>query len=198
MKKELLYARVINPNSIYLGKEYIIIDSNTDGMYLLDLRLPGHMWFHKSEILILGEKVTTINLPVLDIDGFATQLRPFNLEEALAEPSRVVTRCGKKVLYIHLIPLDFKQPLYIIKEEDNCGEYYTKEGKYCLDNKETDYDLFLLPKVEVGYVPVRKFEPQKGHHMRSYEDAYNDCVNGDKVVKVTFCDGIPVDVRIVS
>lgn len=75
------------------------------------------------------------------------QYLPFNLETALAHPEKIITRDGRKVENIHLVP-DWLDSSYQVKVFFGIREIqsYTIEGKYYDSTEESNQDLFLLPE----------------------------------------------------
>ena len=87
-------------------------------------------------------------------------LKPFNLEEYLANPSRkVVTRCGLAVTRFLCTDRKHTKPI-VACIEDGCTEvicFYAKDGKV-MPNMSTDFDLFFAPEKHEGWVNVYKSE----------------------------------------
>ena len=87
-------------------------------------------------------------------------LKPFNLEEYLANPSRkVVTRCGLAVTRFLCTDRKHTKPI-VACIEDGCTEvvcFYAKDGKVT-SNMSTDFDLFFAPEKHEGWVNVYKSE----------------------------------------
>ena len=84
-------------------------------------------------------------------------MKQFDLDEYLANPSKkVVTRRG---LNVRIICTDRKDLIYTIValiETKSGGEsiqYYTKDGKYYVDDLYED-DLFFAPEKHEGWTPV--------------------------------------------
>lgn len=87
-------------------------------------------------------------------------MKPFNLEEYLANPSRkVVTRDGipAKILYT-----DARGEYPVIALVEHYQETldvtfsFTKDGKWCTDGTNSNKDLFFAPKKHEGWVNVYK------------------------------------------
>ena len=87
-------------------------------------------------------------------------LKPFNLEEYLANPSRkVVTRCGLAVTRFLCTDRKHTKPI-VACIEDGCTEvicFYAKDGKVT-SNMSTDFDLFFATEKHEGWVNVYKSE----------------------------------------
>lgn len=77
-------------------------------------------------------------------------LKPFNLEEALANPNRVVTRDGRKVT--QLTNFKIGNPLCLVGVVDYKIKSWKKSGRYFDD--ESSNDLFLLPQTKTVWVVV--------------------------------------------
>ena len=86
-------------------------------------------------------------------------MKPFNLEEYLANPSRkVVTREGKPV---RIICTDVKGVSYSVLALVDKGDYevptlYTKKGEYNLETTEYSYDLFFATEKHEGWINLYK------------------------------------------
>lgn len=87
-------------------------------------------------------------------------MKPFNLEEYLANPSRkVVTRDGipAKILYT-----DARGEYPVIALVEHYQETldvtfsFTKDGKWCTDGTNSNKDLFFAPEKHEGWVNVYK------------------------------------------
>ena len=85
-------------------------------------------------------------------------MKPFNLEEYLANPSRkIVTREGKPA---RIICTDVKGASYSVLALVDKGDYegptlYTKKGEYSLGT-ECSYDLFFAPEKHEGWINLYK------------------------------------------
>ena len=87
-------------------------------------------------------------------------MKPFNLEEYLANPSKkVVTRCGLAVTRFLCTDRKHTKPI-VACIEDGCTEvvcFYAKDGKVT-SNMSTDFDLFFATEKHEGWVNVYKSE----------------------------------------
>ena len=85
-------------------------------------------------------------------------MKPFNLEEYLANPNRkVVTRDGHKVTRFLCTNINNIFPIIAAIEVTNNTEIvktYTKEGTYFEDKTKHPYDLFFAPEKHEGWVNV--------------------------------------------
>ena len=88
-------------------------------------------------------------------------MKPFNLEEYLANPSKkVVTRDGRKA---RIICTDAKTPypiIALVESTDGTTEQllsFIKNGKY-FDNRSNAEDLFFAPEKHEGWVNIYKNE----------------------------------------
>ena len=92
-------------------------------------------------------------------------MKPFNLEEYLANPSRkVVTRDGRALTRILCTDAKGDYPVIALIErtDANFGTVeepitYTKGGDYC-SGKEHIFDLFFAPEKHEGWVNIYKNE----------------------------------------
>lgn len=107
-------------------------------------------------------------------------MKPFNLEEYLANPSKkLVTRNGRSVRILCTDRLcgeySIVALLYGIDEKYNPYEEvasYTANGNYYID-RESDNDLFFVPEKKEGWINI-----YKNYHTsdiyNSKEDAFNN------------------------
>ena len=86
-------------------------------------------------------------------------MKPFNLKEYLANPSKkVVTRDGRAVKIYCTDYID-KCGLFVIgKIEGNAYSYSFREDGRFVDHKETDNDLFFASKKHEGWINLYKNE----------------------------------------
>ena len=117
-------------------------------------------------------------------------MKPFSLEEYLANPSRkIITRDGRNVRII-CTDAKSKYPIVaLIKNPHNNTEYpslFTKKGKYASDMQYPD-DLFFAPEKHKGWINVYKCKsgfftlgiyPDKEH---AEERAGTNCVATVKI-----------------
>lgn len=83
-------------------------------------------------------------------------MKPFNLEEYLANPSRkVITRDGRNVT-IHCTNFNSCQPIIAQIEGHNSSHSFTKDGKYCIDDRNLPYDLFFASEKREGWINIFK------------------------------------------
>lgn len=86
-------------------------------------------------------------------------MKQFNLEEYLANPSRkVITRRGLNARIICTDRKDLIYPIVALIETKSGGEsiqYYTKDGKYYVDDLYED-DLFFAPEKYAGWINIYK------------------------------------------
>lgn len=85
-------------------------------------------------------------------------MKPFNLEEYLANPSRkLVTKDGTEARIICTDRKNADFPICALLNINNQEWYYsyTKDGKYEL-GKVTDMDLFFAPKKKEGWINIYK------------------------------------------
>ena len=85
-------------------------------------------------------------------------MKPFNLKEYLANPSKkVITRDGRNVT-IHCTNFNSCQPIIAQIEGHNSSHSFTRDGKYCIGDKNLPYDLFFAPEKHEGWVNIYKNE----------------------------------------
>lgn len=88
-------------------------------------------------------------------------MKPFNLEEYLANPSRkIVTKDGRKVRIICTDAKTCYPIIALVESTDSTTEQslsFTKNGKY-FDNRSSMDDLFFAPEKHEGWVDIYKNE----------------------------------------
>ena len=83
-------------------------------------------------------------------------MKQFNLEEYLANPSKkVITRDGRNVT-IHCTNFNSCQPIIAQIEGHNFSNSFTKDGKYCIDDRNLPYDLFFASEKHEGWINLYK------------------------------------------
>lgn len=83
-------------------------------------------------------------------------MKQFSLEEYLANPSKkVITRDGRNVT-IHCTNFNSCQPIIAQIEDHNFSQSFTRDGKYCIGDKNLPYDLFFAPEKHEGWINVYK------------------------------------------
>ena len=88
-------------------------------------------------------------------------MKQFNLDEYLKNPSRkVVTRNGRNVT-IHCTNFNSCQPIIAQIEGHNFSYSFTKDGKYCIDDRNLPYDLFFAPEKHEGWINLYKHKDDK-------------------------------------
>ena len=113
-------------------------------------------------------------------------MKPFNLEEYLANPSRkIVTRCGLAVTRFLCTDRKHTKPI-VACIEDGCTEvvcFYAKDGKVT-SNMSTDFDLFFATNKHEGWVNVYMNcnERNLGALYSSKEDALEVAKSNDNYV----------------
>ena len=98
-------------------------------------------------------------------------LKPFNLEEALKNPNRVVTRDGIKVEQLNKFEVNTRFSLFAVFK--GSVESFGIDGKWCYDD--TSRDLFLLPETKTVWVVViiNPFNLDISYTFNSEEEANN-------------------------
>lgn len=85
-------------------------------------------------------------------------MKPFSLEEYLANPSKkVITRDGRNVT-IHCTNFNSCQPIIAQIEGHNSSHSFTKDGKYCIDDRNLPYDLFFASEKREGWINLYRTE----------------------------------------
>lgn len=83
-------------------------------------------------------------------------MKQFNLEEYLSNPSlKVVTRDGRNVT-IHCTNFNSCQPIIAQIEGHNSSHSFTRDGKYCIDDRNLPYDLFFASEKREGWINIFK------------------------------------------
>lgn len=91
-------------------------------------------------------------------------MKQFNLEEYLKNPSKkVVTRRGKEVK-IHCTNFTGTQRIIAQVEGSDHSVSFDENGRYCIGNFGSPYDLFFAPEKHEVWINV---------YRRSNEDAYD-------------------------
>ena len=114
-------------------------------------------------------------------------MKPFNLEEYLANPNRkVITRDGKNVT-IHCTNYDSNSPIIAQIEGAHSSNSFTKEGKFC-QISDSKNDLFFATEKCEGWINIFKYNfgaPFIGdmHIFRSKEEAEESAKNDRTYVK---------------
>ena len=85
-------------------------------------------------------------------------MKPFNLEEYLANPSKkIVTKDGRKVKRVLCTDAMGSYPIVVLIEKPNSNEevadQYTKDGRYFINGKD-DKDLFFATEKHEKWVNV--------------------------------------------
>ena len=83
-------------------------------------------------------------------------MKPFSLEEYLANPSKkVITRDGRNVT-IYCTNFNSCQPIIAQIEGHNSSHSFTRDGKYCIDDRDLPYDLFFASEKHEGWINIYK------------------------------------------
>ena len=86
-------------------------------------------------------------------------MKPFNLDEYIANPSRkVVTRDGKAKARIICTDAKSEYPIIVLlsySENSEGCEAYTEDGRFSIDG-ESNSDLFFAPEKKSGWVNIYK------------------------------------------
>lgn len=115
-------------------------------------------------------------------------MKPFNLEEYLANPTkRLITRDGRKVNRILCTDVNGRYPIVaVIESHDGNTEQalsFTKDGNYFV-NDFNEKDLFFAPEKKEGWVNIFKVASNDNRYVeyarifQSKEDA-EEAIDGD-------------------
>ena len=113
-------------------------------------------------------------------------MKAFSLEEYLKNPKRkVITRDGRNVT-IHCTNFNSCQPIIAQIEGHNSSHSFTRDGKYCIDDRNLPYDLFFAPEKHEGWVNVyRDFDDMMcGSVFATEEDAKCNAKTAIATVKI--------------
>jgi len=78
-------------------------------------------------------------------------MKPFSKSEAL-QGKPVVTRAGKKVLYITEVPLDITFPVVAVIESAGGPHIFTSDGNFLKPQSYHAYDLFMASTKKEGWI----------------------------------------------
>ena len=88
-------------------------------------------------------------------------MKPFSLEEYLANPSKkIITRDGRNATRLLYTNAKGDYPIIVLIERTDGSEYalsYTKDGKY-INGTTDNNDLFFVPEKHEGWVNIYKNE----------------------------------------
>ena len=87
-------------------------------------------------------------------------MKPFNLEEYLKNPTRKVITKGGSPVKIHCTNYTKNQFIIAEIEGTNLSETFDKDGKW-LDIVDSEKDLFFAPEKHEGWVNVYKSESNR-------------------------------------
>ena len=101
-------------------------------------------------------------------------MKQFNLNEYLKDPSKkVITRDGRAVK-IHCTNFNSVQPIIAEIEGHNSSQSFTRDGKYCIDDRNLPYDLFFASEKKEGWLNIYHSESEfylRGNPYKSKEEA---------------------------
>ena len=113
-------------------------------------------------------------------------MRPFSLEEYLANPSRkVVTREGRNVRIICTDRLDAAYPICALINYDGVELYdtYTIDGQH-LFNKVSDSDLFFVSEKKEGWINIWSCDDGTRCVGAEVFDSYKDAKNRNIIDRI--------------
>ena len=106
-------------------------------------------------------------------------MKQFNLEEYLANPSKkVVTRRGLNARIICTDRKDLIYPIVALIETKSGGEslqYYTKDGKYYVDDLYED-DLFFAPEKHERWINLYKWDNSTRYYVSKPFDSEEEAM----------------------
>ena len=123
-------------------------------------------------------------------------MKPFNLEEYLANPTKkVVTRDGKDARIICIDRRDSYFPIVaLVAKEPKAEEtarYYTKDGKF-YTSFPCGFDLFFATEKHEGWLNI--YRGESGFYLRG--NPYKSKEEADEVAKAnykTFCTTVKIE-----
>ena len=119
-------------------------------------------------------------------------MKQFNLNEYLKDPSKkVITRDGRAVK-IHCTNFNSVQPIIAEIEGHNFSQSFTRDGKYCIDDRNLPYDLFFASEKKEGWLNI--YHNESGFYLRG--NPYKSKEEADEVAKAnykTFCTTIKIE-----
>ena len=119
-------------------------------------------------------------------------MKQFNLNEYLKDPSKkVITRDGRAVK-IHCTNFNSVQPIIAEIEGHNFSQSFTRDGKYCIDDRNLPYDLFFASEKKEGWLNI--YRSESGFYLRG--NPYKSKEEADKVAKAnykTFCTTVKIE-----
>ena len=119
-------------------------------------------------------------------------MKQFNLNEYLKDPSKkVITRDGRAVK-IHCTNFNSVQPIIAEIEGHNFSQSFTRDGKYCIDDRNLPYDLFFASEKKEGWLNI--YHSESGFYLRG--NPYKSKKEADEVAKAnykTFCTTVKIE-----
>ena len=119
-------------------------------------------------------------------------MKQFNLNEYLKDPSKkVITRDGRAVK-IHCTNFNSVQPIIAEIEGHNFSQSFTRDGKYCIDDRNLPYDLFFASEKKEGWLNI--YHNESGFYLRG--NPYKTKEEAEEVAKAnykTFCTTIKIE-----
>ena len=123
-------------------------------------------------------------------------MKPFNLEEYLANPSiKVVTRNGRNVRIICTDVRNDKYPIIALISQQNGDEVlfsYTKQGEVISNKWLSRYNLFFAPEKHEGWLNI--YRSESGFYLRG--NPYKSKEEADEVAKAnykSFCTTVKIE-----
>ena len=119
-------------------------------------------------------------------------MKQFNLNEYLKDPSKkVITRDGRAVK-IHCTNFNSVQPIIAEIEGHNSSQSFTRDGKYCIDDRNLPYDLFFASEKKEGWLNI--YHSESGFYLRG--NPYKSKEEAEEVAKANyknFCTTVKIE-----
>lgn len=169
------------------GQNFLFYNGKTpDGSLRMGRYYPdeGCDWFSISDLVAYLEQEDAPD---------QAKLLPFNLEEALKDPARVVYRNGEKPLEWHWLRWvkENKEPIVSVGKNGTAMQHYIGGGFY--SNIKSDNDLLLLPLPEKTYW-INVFKSSSGSFVSSNPIASEQAANDH----ITSCRGIMTYIKTIT
>lgn len=127
-------------------------------------------------------------------------MKPFNLEEYLANPNKkVVTRDGRKVTRVLCTDAKGPFPVAVLVESfdgiSDIAKSYTSDGHYYVDG-ESPFDIYFAAEKHEGWINIfrGKDGPLTGNTVfASKEDAEESRWHGNSFTKDTYLESVKVE-----
>ena len=118
-------------------------------------------------------------------------MKQFSLEEYLKDPSKKVVTRDRKAVKILCTNYESRQPIIAEIEGHDYSRSFTKDGKYCIDNRNSPYDLFFASEKHEGWINLNRCldgKPQCGFIYDSEAEAKSNGRNALVTIKIELED----------